>query len=314
MKHCKGCHSSLYPEAQFCHNCGKQTDSVKIICRECNNINPEASRFCYRCGSPVDITYSPNPNISPVFGLDFTDIQTVPQQIIEAFRLSLSLAMEYENCQHKEALYLDAYKESNFVQSYLEEASIQMTQEFEELFDERGKSAFGIIEKRVDQQFARLFECFYINYCNNIIPFSLPQKILNYQGINIRSNNLGMMISDYLDVDVKLTYYTKAIEIPLEILKNSRTTFFKAPAGETPLYMADQSLLLNGKEGFILTNKAVYWKSCFHKSAFFSYKKIDNIHYFSDRIELNGIYMNVSPEFNYRLYRLLVRLKTMSYL
>ena len=39
-----------------------------------------------------------------------------------------------------------------------------------------------------------------------------------------------------------------------------------------------------------------------------------NIHYFSDRIELNGIYMNVSPEFNYRLYRLLVRLKTMSYL
>lgn len=313
MEHCKSCQTPLYPGALFCHNCGKQTERAKIICKECNNVNPEASRFCFRCGSPIDISYTPKPYLSPVFGLDFSAIPTLPKQIIDAFDLSLSLALEYENNTEKEALFLDTYEDCGFKQKYLEEASIRLTQEFEELYEERGKSAFSVIEKRLDQQFAQLYECFIIDYCNHLIPYPLPKKLLNFTDTTIRTKNLHSMIYHYLDIAVEHNVYHQAVEIPLPTLKNARKTFF-SEAKLPPLYFVDLSILQNGKEGIILTSDAIYWKSCFHKSAHFPYSSIENIHYFPDRIEVNGIYLHVADGYNYHLFRLLVRLKTMAML
>lgn len=313
MEHCKSCNTSIYPEALFCHNCGKQTESVKVICKQCNNVNPEDARFCFRCGSPIDLSYHPKPHISPIFGLNFNDIQTIPQQIVEAFDLSLSLALEYEHNTEKEAFFLDIYQDSDFKQQYLEEVSILLSQEFEELYDERGKSAFAVIEKRLDQQFAQLFECFIIKYCNHLLTYPLPTTLLSFKNTNIRNKNLGLMIHSYLDCPLKNKSYFKAVDIPLPILKNTRKTFFYS-SDKAPLFFNDLSIFQNGKEGLILTVDAIYWKCCFHKSASIKYVAIKNIHYYPDHLKINDIYLNIDPVFNYRLYRLLVRLKTMSYL
>ena len=84
-KHSKSSHTELLNGALFCHNCGKQVDGEGVVCFACKMVNPSASRFCSRCGTPLNVQYTPNPNISPLYGLDFGDIPTLPTQLMDAF-------------------------------------------------------------------------------------------------------------------------------------------------------------------------------------------------------------------------------------
>ncbi len=312
MKNCQSCNTSLLPNALYCHNCGKQADGDGVVCFECNNVNPKASRFCYRCGTPINIKYTPKPNITPVYGLDFNDIPTLPIQLHEAFKVSISWALEQEGNAEKEALFLQTFDKSPFRQKYLEEATILMTQEFEALFEERGISSFKVIEKEIETQFSVLLERFFIEFCNPLLPHPLSAHILHYQDANLQHTNLQQMIVDYLELDKEaLVYYIKAIEIPLKKLKNARATFFSPQTGETPYVFIDQTLLRSGKEGCILTAKAIYWKSYFQKSAKVNFAEIEKLLYFQDRLEINDIYLNINESTNYKLYKLLSRLRTL---
>lgn len=312
MKNCLSCHTTLLPNALYCHNCGKQADGDGVICFECNNINPKAARFCSRCGTPINVKYTPKPNISPVYGLDFNDIPTLPTQLHEAFRISISVALEAEHNAEKEHLFLQTFDKSNFRQDYLEEATVLMTQEFEDVFEERGISAFRVIEKEIEKQFAVLLERFFIDFCMPLLPKPLPKSILHYPEASFVTTNLQRMINDYLALDDEaLLSYSSAIEIPLKKLKNARTTFFTPSPSEVPLAFIDQSLLRSGKEGCILTSKAIYWKAYFQKSARIAYSEIQKLAYHNDRIEINNIYLNINPSVNYKIYRLLSRLRTL---
>ncbi|BDS10622.1 hypothetical protein [Aureispira anguillae] len=312
MKNCLSCNTTLLPNALYCHNCGKQSDGDGVICFECNNVNPQASRFCSRCGTPINIKYTPKPNISPIYSLDFNDIPTLPTQLNEAFKISISVALDLENNTDKEALFLQIFDESTFRQDYLEEATVLMTQEFEYIFEERGISAFRVIENEVEKQFAALLERFFIDFCVHLLPFPLPKTILSYQEASFITTNIQRMINDYLDLgEETLLSYTSAIEIPLKKLKNARTTFFTPTPGEIPYVFIDQALLRSGKEGCILTAKAIYWKAYFQKSARIAYAEINKLIYHKDRVEINGIYLNINPTVNYKIYRLLARLRVL---
>ena len=118
------------------------------------------------------------------------------------------------------------------------------------------------------------------------------------------------MIADYLCLEEEnLTSYLSAIEIPLNKLKNARKIFFSPQAGEVPLFFLDYTLFKSGKEGIVMTERAIYWKHHFHKHAAIDYKNIDRLEYHNDHLEINGIYLNITASFNYKLYKLLARLK-----
>lgn len=312
-KKCQSCHTGLLPNALYCHNCGKQADGEGIVCFSCQNINPASSRFCARCGTAINVQYTPSPNITPIYSLDFNDIPTLPTQLREAFRVFVSLAIELENNQSQELHILATLEESDFHRQHLEEETILMTQEFETWFEERGVAAFQPIEAFIDQKFIILLERFFVDYCPNFTPAPLPKAILHYQEASLHYSNLQRLILDYLEVEQdKLLVYTNAIEIPLKKLKNARSAFFRPQAGEIPYLFIDQTLLRSGKEGCILTSKALYWKSYFQRAAVVLYKDLEQLNYHADRVEINGIYFNISPTFNYKLYRLLSRLKSLN--
>lgn len=312
MKKCQSCNTALLPSALFCHNCGKQTDGDGVVCFACHNVNPSSARFCYRCGTAINIQYTPNPNISPIYELDFNDIPTLPTQLTEAFKVSISLAIEQEHNAEKEALFLQTFDKSPFRRQYLEEATVHMTQEFEEVFEERGISAFKVIEHEIERQFSILLERFFVEFCNPLLPFPISNTIFRYNNIFQQSNSLSQMINDYLDLEEEnVVFYANAIEMPFKKLKNARSTFFHPQTGETPCLFIDQSLLRSGKEGTILTARSIYWKAYFQKSAQIHYNQINKLRFYADRLEINGIYLNISPSINYKLYRLLHRLRTL---
>ncbi len=307
---CKSCLTKLLPNARFCHHCGKESKGKGVVCLACNHTNPANARFCSNCGTAINIQYRPNLNISPRYGLDFGDIPTFPTQLHLAFLSFLTHSIEQEQQQHKEHYFLDCFQNSSFVRQHLEEATILMTQLFEELFVTTGASALVEIELQIDKNFLLLLECFLINYCPQICPSPLPKAILNYQKKIFWGNPKSQMIRDYLATEEEnLTVYHAAIEIPLKKSKNALKTFFSPQKGEFPLFFLDNTLLKSGKEGIILTSAAIYWKHHFHPKAQVEFKDIKQLQYFKDRIEINGIYLNISPSFNYKFYRLLSRLK-----
>lgn len=312
-KKCQSCHTALLPNALYCHNCGKQADGEGVVCFACQNVNPASSRFCARCGTAINVQYTPSPNITPVYSLDFNDIPTLPTQLREAFRVFVSLAVELEHNQDQELAILEQLEKSNFRQKYLEEETVLMTQEFESWFEERGVAAFGAIEQYIDHKFLGLLERFFVEYCQDLTPFPLPKAILNYQEASLHYSNLQRLLLDYLEVDQEpLLLYTNAIEIPLKKLKNARAAFFRPQAGETPYLFIDQTLLRSGKEGCILTAKGIYWKAYFQRAAAVPYTALERLAYHPDHVEINGIYLNISPSFNYKLYHLLSKLKSLA--
>lgn len=310
MSHCQSCHTPLEPNALYCHNCGKQTTGDGVICFACNNVNPQSSRFCFRCGTPINVQYTPNPNISPIYSLDFNDIATLPTQLYEAFKVYLGMALEQEDNSAKEALFLEILEHSSFRVQYLEEDTVLMTQQFEQLFQVQGSQSFVQIEQTIERHFAPLLERFFIEFCSHLLPNALPKRILNYQEQAVEAHLLRQMIHDYLVLEQEtVTAYINAIEIPFKKLKNARNTFFSPQPGEIPYVFIDQTLLRSGKEGCILTANAIYWKAYFQKSAQVAFSKIEQLHFHSDRLEINGIYLNINPSINYKLYHLLQRLK-----
>lgn len=312
MKNCQSCNTNLLPNALYCHNCGKQTDGDGVVCLDCNNINPKNARFCHHCGIPINVKYTPKPNITPIYSLDFNDIPTLPIQLTDAFRVAICWTLEQEQNSEKEALFLQTFEKSDFRRKYLEEATILMTQEFEGFFEHHGNASFGAIEQEIEKQFAALLERFFIGFCEPLLPYKLPTQVLNYQHATTQSTNMQQLIVDYLNLDNEsLIAYTSAIEIPLKKLKNARSTFFTPPAGEVPYVFIDQTLLRSGKEGCIITAKAIYWKSYFHKSAALSFSSIEKLLFFHDRLEINDIYFNINPSVNYKIYKLLSRLRTL---
>jgi hypothetical protein len=307
---CQSCLTPLLTNARFCHHCGKEAGGDGVVCFDCNTVNPSGARFCSTCGSGINIQYSPNPYISPIYGLNFEDIPTLPSQLTEAFRVLLCLAIAQENAKEKEMLFLHLFQHSDFIQKHLEEATVLMTQEFEEIFDQTGSSAFSGIEQIIERKFTQLLELFFIRYAQDLIPHPLPSAILHYQDTPLEAIHKQRMLIDYLQPDEEnLTIYTSAIEIPLPKLKNARKIYFKPTTGETPLLFLDYTLFKSGKEGIVMTAKGIYWKHHFHKNAQVAYHQIKQLAYFDDRLEINGIYLNITPQFNYKLYKLLGRLK-----
>ena len=310
---CQSCHTPLLPGALYCHNCGKQVDGEGVVCFACKMVNPAAARFCSRCGTPLNVHYTPNPNVTPLYGLDFGDLPTLPTQLLEAFKAFVSHSLEQEGAQDKERHILTVLDNSPFKQRHLEEAVIYMTQSFERAFETGGTAAFAAIEQEVDRQFVPLLERLYIEFCAKLLPRPLPTAILHHQVATLHAAKLQRLILDYLDLDQEpLLLYTSAIEIPLKKLKNARSTFFGAKEGEVPFLFIDQTLLRSGKEGCILTAQALYWKAYFQRPARVGYRAIEQLEYKGDHLMINQRYFHVNDDFDYKLYRLLVRLKTLS--
>jgi hypothetical protein len=307
MKNCQSCRTELMNDAAFCHNCGVKVEQ-EHVCSACYTVNPSDARFCFKCGSPIDLTFTRSPLYSSRFLVDFEHLPTLPTQLIKAFEQVLLVVLEDEQQLPKQQLFIDRLHSSDFRRMYLEEACVLLTQRLELLLN---SDTFNILkaEAEIAAVFYPLFDKFFVLFCSDLTPVPLSKDILGLKEIG--SEQVKNLIAAYIEPQqLPENFYFGAIDMPYKLLQNAQKSYYKPVAGEQPILLVNQSFFQfnAGKEGLLLSSKGIFWKSFLHKPAHIRFEDLKSIVYFPDRLELNHIYLNIDPAFNYSLYKLLTRL------
>lgn len=307
MKNCQSCRTELMNAAAFCHTCGVKVEQ-EHVCSACYTVNPSKARFCFKCGSPIDLTFTRSPFYSSRFLVDFEQLPTLPTQLIQAFEQVLLVVLEDEQQFGKKQLFVDRLHSSEFRRIHLEEACIFLTQKLELLLKEDTFYMYKA-EAEIAAVFYPLLDTFFILFCSDLTPVPLSKAILNLKEVG--SESIKDLIAAYLGPQkMQESFYFGAIEMPFKLLQNAQKSYYKPTTGEQPILLINQSFFKfnAGKEGFVLSSKGVFWKSFLHQPAHIRFEDLKSIVYFPDRLELNGVFLNIDPDFNYHFYKLLTRL------
>ena len=150
-----------------------------------------------------------------------------------------------------------------------------------------------------------------VKYCQDINEVNIPDEALKYEGQKKGELDLQKMVVDFLDLNSEdLKIYTDFIKMPLRKLQNASRTFLFPAKDEKVLLIADQTVFGTCREGFALTEDALYWKSHFKEAQKVFYHQIDSIKKEKDWLLINDLFFNVNAKVNGKMIFLLNRLKT----
>lgn len=272
-------------------------------CPRCNTPLPEEARFCWQCGAvqPVVSDAASEPMRVELGG-------NLEQQLFELFFAALKGRIEREHHPDQLSLYSERLYASGF-----RDTVGRRTEQLAELIREmaaNGEATPREVNFLIDDLFEDLLDFFIIRFCKDLNEEEYPEAILKYQYASLDTVNLLQLVLDYLQFDRESEeVYTDFLAMPVEKLKNVSKNFLFPAKDEKILLISDHSLLGSGKEGFALTDRALYWKAPLQKARFVAYPQIRDYRRTEDWITINGFFFNVTPAINLRMLRLLSRLQ-----
>ena len=301
MRQCFNCDRALPEGAQFCPNCGNGAPvAAPALCVRCERPLPKAAHFCPACGLPV-----PRPRSSggalPITVITQEDIQLGFGRAFEAY-----FAEEYP------ALAIER------VRRHLRHSPFQkiLTNKFKQLqrdtlfMQDQGQSAASQWAY-LAYAFYELLDFFVVRFGGELTGDPLPEAILQHQGKTRQTVDRIRLIFDYLqleDTDEKV--YTDFVrEMPPAKLRNATHSFLFPPKNERILFISDQSTFGSLREGYAMTEAAIYWKAHFERPAHVRYDNLRAVRRQEKWITINGLFFNVNPRLNLRMLKLLRKLQ-----
>lgn len=307
---CSQCGTTLLAEAHFCHVCGAKVEQTPISCSHCTYLNPADAKFCHNCGHPFSVSAATS-DYTPKYSIDWSDTAHLPTALREAYLLYLRAYIKKEGRIEEEGRSIEYFYKSVFREVF-ESYAIKLTQRFERMYAQFGAVILPKIEKELEQNFYALCERFFIRYATHLLPHPLPTSILKHLEAKWQTLSLHRLIQDYLAVEEEQdVIYVNAIEIPLKKLQQARKTFLKEAGEEVIHLFCDLSLFGTGREGFALTSGGLYWKMHFHRSGVWNYSKPLVLERKGERLKINGRYFHVNAAFNYKLFKLCLKIKAL---
>jgi hypothetical protein len=270
-----------------------------LNCNNCGTVLPEEAKFCFNCGTQViKVKAKQNePQILDVKG-------DVVQQFNELFFKGLEKILKEEQDNELFQVYSERVYQCGFrdiIQRRAEGLSAKVNQ-----------SVFSTVKlnKTVKDLLSELLDFFIIRYCGDLNVVPMPEAILKYHEKGIHFAELFQMALDYLHFDSEdEPVYTDFLKMPVDKLKNAGKSFLFPEPKEKILFICDLSLLGSCREGFSMTEKAVYWKVPMQKARKVLYSELKELKRTEDWVTINGHFFNVNPVLNIRLLKLLKKLK-----
>lgn len=315
MGNCQFCQSPLTKDARFCSHCGAKVKQAKTACGHCQHENPTGAQFCAGCGTsigeiPVESSYI-DTNYKAKYPLDFRDIQSLGGKIRQYFVMALDTRiLEAHDPNNKEA-YLNHLMRSDF-QEIFKLRTDQLAEEAYSIHSKQGSSINKDVDQMLETSFEGLLDFFLIKYCQEINEVTISDATLKYEGIQSDQVNLYQMLLDYLAFDQEeLMVYTDFLKMPLPKLQNAGRYYLFPAKQEKIILVCDQTVFGSCKEGFAMTEAALYWKAHFKKAEKVAYKDLKTVEKAPDHILINGHFFNATPSLNVKMIYLLNRLKRM---
>ena len=243
--------------------------------------------------------------------LDFSRPERLAPQIEHRFLKALARAVTEELYPGNYRDYLEHFYHSGY-HKIIERRAQQLAEELRLLYQKNtGDSADPLIYTTLHREFAGLIDQFVLLHCRSLHHMDLPQAILRYANRERSEVDLAQMIFDYLDFRREPEkVYTQIDQISPDALQRAVRSFLLMGKAERLLFICDQSLFGSAREGFAMTDRGLYWKAHLHLPQTVLYQDLQSIRRPNgDWIEINEEFFNVSPSLNWKLFKLLRKLR-----
>jgi len=308
MQLCPNCAAELIPGAKFCHRCGDKVVEKTKPCPACQEHSPLASVFCHHCGFHFEGKMDNNRMYEPVYPLKF-DADSITGQVKALFFKSLRHRVEEEHNATHYSDYVERFYQSKFRDLY-DVRSEQIGEDALVQWERFGVESLPEIDRRMDEAFEGLLDFFIIQYCPDLHGMILSSAILKYEKARPGKTDLWAMIRDFLDFEREQeVFYFNFVTMPETLLANACKQFLLAERREKVFFIGDLSLKGNCKEGFAMTDQALYWRAPFDKPRRVLYQELRDIKKEKDWLTINGHFFTANPSLNLKLYKVLKKLR-----
>lgn len=308
MVYCPKCHTTLPENAKFCHQCGTNVEIPLAECPHCQKKNPADVRFCYGCGQQMEAFVLSPLLRSTISKYDFEIPEKLEEQIKNQFFEALKIYAGWIAPDRT-----NDYLLSVVTKGFTKTLDLRAKQLADSLSaDYNGKIHPSVIhlEKTLENAISSLAIYHIVYNCKDLNPCYLSEKIVRYENAKRGSVDLKAMIADYLSFEhEKEKYYTDFVTMPTTVLQNAAKSFLFAARGEFIYFISDQSFLNTGKEGFAMSEFAIYWKTPMEKPQKLYFHHIARLEKQRDWVKLNDRFFNVNPSLNVKVLLLLDKLK-----
>ena len=262
-----------------------------------NIIDDEIEELELEEPSPINNLFEENPNDS------------VEEEIFKKFADAFEKQIKNEQNPAKYNAYVDRFEASDFKLSF-EFRVKQLAEEIQKIRQEKS----DLLQDEtilLERAFTELTDYFIIRYCKDLNRVHLSENILQYQNIPPENIDLSNLILDYLDFENENERVNfDFIKMPLKRLQNASKSYLFPEKGEKIFFICDQTMLGSGKEGFAMTEKAIYWKMQFESPERVYYKNLKSVEPQKDWIVINEMFFNANSSLNIKMMKLLRKLKT----
>jgi uncharacterized OB-fold protein len=347
MQKCKNCQGILLPGANFCHKCGEKTIDETTISTVTDIIDTADAMPAATEGNAKEIKYfnidfeivntlfSPKndeketieiPTIVANEPIKVTDEDTALEDKTEDIKAD-TLTQKVDFLDFK-ALFFNALHDrvcdehdpkeySEFVERfYKKRFQNTLEQRFELLGEELANIARKMPlpekpkAKHLSHTIENLVDYFIYTNCEDLESVFPKQLILRYADAQKEDTKKANFYHDFLQLQSEnLLIYRDFITMPQEKLKNAFQSYLFTEREELVFFICDLSLLGNGKEGFAISNKRMYWRMPLGKPHSVSFDNLQKITHTEEWLEVNGLFFNVNKSLNMKMLRMLKKIK-----
>ena len=280
-----------------------------MLCNNCGSDNQEDIKICLVCGHHLK---GESILVKNQYGyhLDFNDSENLPGQIRDYFFKIMRFRVETELDSKAYRKYFDHFHSSGFYKKF-DVRALQLAEELTAINTQNDVFRPKQVDTYLNRVLEGLLDYFVIVYCEPVHRMKLPDAILRYENHTTQVLDLKLMILDFLDFEHgKDKCYTDFLKMKPGKFKNAQEAFLFAGREEALFLICDQTIFGSCKEGFAMTDKALYWKAHFNNPGKVSYKQLNEIKREAEWITINGQFFNVNKTMNYKMTLLLKKLKT----
>jgi hypothetical protein len=320
MKKCNHCSAILLPGANFCHKCGASTKE-ETTATETSTTSAENTLFTDVATEEEELYLIENEVISEIstdnfyhidernaIELDMNEkkekiVPTSMTQFKTLFFDALHKRITEEHNPLKYSDYVERFYQKEF--NKILASRLELLIEEQKRMNAKGEkaSAIDVLQQQIIE---KLVNYFVIGECADLNDVPLNEKILQYDEINPKDISLAKMIEDFLQLEEEsFKTYKNFITMPPERLETAIKSFASAPREEELFFIADATISNTCKEGFAMSNRAIYWKAPLEKAQRVAFTDLKNAVRHKEWIEINGLFFNFNKSLNMKLLRML---------